>query len=219
VRGQRHESASDVRLPGVPALGCRCSPPKSWCAPSTSRGGDNQDRLYDARMEDAGELTFQARTDPKLVKALLRRSLLPIALGVGAATLAIAALLYGAGNPGGWALPILGGGVFAMSFVLFMLPQQVVTRDAHKIGGPVAYRIDAAGVHTVHGFSANTLPWSAIKAVRRARGQILLPHHGLSGSKLRMSSIPTADLTAAEQARLLAVLRSRGAALTRTPTI
>lgn len=217
--GRRHESASDIRLPGVPALAVGARRRNPGARPRPLAEGDNQDRLYDARMEDAGELTFQARTDPKLVKALLRRSLLPIAVGVGAATLAIAALLYGAGNPGGWALPILGGGVFAMSFVLFMLPQQIVTRDAHKIGGPVAYRIDAAGVHTVHGFSANTLPWSAIKAVRRARGQILLPHHGLSGSKLRMSSIPTADLTAAEQARLLAVLRSRGAALTSTPTI
>jgi hypothetical protein len=169
-------------------------------------------------MEDAGELTFQARTNPKLVKALLRRGLLPIAVGVGAAALAIAALLYRAGDPGGWAIPILGGGVFATLFTLFVVPQQIVTRDAHKIGGPVAYRIDAVGVHTVHAFSANTLPWSAIKAVRRARGQILLSHFGLSDGKRRMSSIPTADLTGTEQARLLAVLRSRGTALTNAPT-
>ncbi len=106
-----------------------------------------------------------------------------------------------------------------MLFTLFAVPQQIVTRDAHKIGGLVAYRIDAVGVHTFHGFSTNTLPWSAIKAVRRARGQILLSHHGLSDSKLRMSGIPTADLTATEQARLLAVLRSRGTALTNVSTL
>ena len=43
------------------------------------------DRPYDARMEDAGELTFQARTDPKLAKAQVRRALLPIVTPVGAA--------------------------------------------------------------------------------------------------------------------------------------
>ena len=100
---------------------------------------------------------------------------------------------------------------------LFTVPQQVVTRDAHKIPRTIAYRIDAVGVHTTHGFSTDTLPWSAIKAVRRARGQILLSHRGLSGGKRRMNGIPTADLTTAEQSRLLAVLRSRGAALTNAP--
>ncbi|WP_433790510.1 hypothetical protein [Actinoplanes sp. CA-252034] len=170
-------------------------------------------------MEDAGELTFQARTDPKLVKASIRRSLLPIAMGVVAVALALAALLYRAGNPGGWVLPILVGCVVGMPFMMFAVPQQVVTRDAHKIGGPIAYRIDAVGVHTAHGFSTDTLPWPAIKAVRRARGQILLSHHGLSDRKIRTSSIPTADLTPTEQARLLAVLRSRGAALTNTPAV
>jgi hypothetical protein len=73
------------------------------------------------------------------------------------------------------------------------------------------------GVHITHGFSTSTLPWSAIKAVRRARGQVMLSHGGLSGGKRRIAGIPTADLTAAEQARLLAVLRSRGAALTNAP--
>jgi hypothetical protein len=170
-------------------------------------------------VEDTGELTFQTRTDPKLVKASLRRGLLPIVTGVVAAALAIAALLYRAGDPGGWALPLLGSSAFATLFTLFAVPQQVVTRDAHKIGGPIAFRIDAVGVHTAHAFSTNTLPWSAIKAVRRARGQIMLSHHGLSDGKRRMTSIPTTDLTATEQARLLAVLRSRGAALTNAPTM
>ena len=179
----------------------------------------NEDRLYDARMEDAGELTFQARMDPKLAKASLRHALLPIGMGVGAATLAIAALLYGAGDPGGWALPVLGGGAIGIAFMLFGVPEQVAMREAHKIGGPIAYRIDAVGVHTAHGFSTNTLPWSAIKTVRRARGQILLSHHGRSDSKRRMSIIPTGDLTATEQARLVAVLRSRGTALTHAPIV
>jgi hypothetical protein len=140
-------------------------------------------------------------------------------MGVEAATLAVGALLYGAGDPGGWSPFVLGGGVVGVLFILFTVPQQIVTRDAHKLGRLVAYRIDAVGVHTVHGFSTDTVPWSAIKAVRRARGQILLPHHGLSDRKLRMSSIPTADLTATERARLLTVLRSRGAALTHAPTV
>jgi hypothetical protein len=170
-------------------------------------------------MEDAGELTFQARMDQKLVKASLRRALLPIGTGVAAATLAIAALLYGTGDPGGWALPVLGGGALGIAFMLFAVPEQVAMRDAHKIGGPVAYRIDAVGVHTAHGFSTDTLPWSAIKAVHRAHGQILLSHHGRSDSKRRMSIVPTGDLTATEHARLLAVLRSRGTALTHAPTV
>ena len=169
-------------------------------------------------MEEAGELTFQARTNPKLAKASLRRGLVPIVTGIGAAALAIAALLYRAGDPGGWALPTLGGGVFGALFTLFVVPQQAVTRGAHKIGGRVTIRINAVGVHTVHAFSTNTLPWSAIKAVRRARGQIMLTHAGPSDGKRRMTSIPTADLTATEQARPLAVLRSHGAALTNAPT-
>jgi hypothetical protein len=166
-------------------------------------------------VEDTGQLTFQARTDPKLTRALVRRTLLPIVVG---ATPAIAALLHLAGNPGGWVRPVLVGGVVGMAFLLVVVPRQAVARNAHTIGGPIAYRIDAAGVHTFHGLASNTLPWSAIRTVRRARGQILIPHQGLSDSKLRMSSIPTADLTATEQDRLLAVLRSRGAALTNTPT-
>jgi hypothetical protein len=158
----------------------------SWCGLAAgilvrvldlSRRGD-EDRLYDALMEDAGELTFQARMDQKLVKASLRRALLPIGTGVAAATLAIAALLYGAGDPGGWALPVLGGGALGIVVMLFAVPE-----------------------------------------LHRARGQILLSHHGRSDSKRRMSIIPTGDLTVTEHARLLAVLRSRGTALTHAPTV
>lgn len=168
-------------------------------------------------MEDAGELTFQVRTDPKLMEALVRRALLPFVTVLGVVALAVAVLLYWPGDPGGWALPVLVGSVAGPGFMLFTVPQQVVTRDAHKIPRTIAYRIDAVGVHTTHGFSTDTLPWSAIKAVRRARGQILLSHRGFSGGKRRMNGIPTADLTTAEQSRLLAVLRSRGAALTNAP--
>jgi hypothetical protein len=177
-------------------------------------GEADQERPYDARVEDAGELTFQARTDPKLMAAMLRRALLPIVTPVGAAMLIVAVLLYQAGDPGGWALPILGGSLIGPLFILFTVPQQIVTREAHKIGRPVAYRIDAAGVRITAGFSTDTLTWSTIKAVRQAHGQILLSHRRLSGGKRRITGIPTADLTAAEQARLLTVLRSRGAALT-----
>jgi hypothetical protein len=168
-------------------------------------------------MEDAGELTFQTRMDPKLMKALLRRALLPIVIVVGTAMLAVAALLYRAGDPGSGALSTAVGSVVGPLFILFTVPQQVVTRDAHKIGRPVAYRIDAVGVHTTHGFSTKTLTWSAIQAVHRTRGQILLSHGRLSSGKRWMTGIPTADLTTTEQARLLAVLRSRGAALTNAP--
>ncbi|WP_143232385.1 YcxB family protein [Actinoplanes regularis] len=168
-------------------------------------------------MEDAGQLTFQAQMDPKLMKALLRRVLFPILAVGGAVMLAMAALLYWAGDPGDAALSTAAGGVIAPLLLLFTVPPQVVKRDAHKIGRPVAYRIDAAGVHSTSGFSTKTLEWSAIKAVHRARGQILLSHGRLSSGKRWMSSIPTADLTPAEQDRLLAVLRSRGAALTNAP--
>ncbi|BCJ56290.1 hypothetical protein Asp14428_77650 [Actinoplanes sp. NBRC 14428] len=164
-------------------------------------------------MEDTGQLTFQTRTNPKLVKASLRRGLLPIVTVIVAAVLVASALLYRAGDPGGRSLSLLGGGVFAALYLLIAGPQLAVARAAHKIGGPVAFRIDAVGVHTAHAFSTSTLPWSAIGAVRRVRGQILLSHGGLSGGRLRRLSIPTTDLTAAEQTRLLAVLRSRGAAL------
>ncbi|GGN93859.1 hypothetical protein GCM10010112_82590 [Actinoplanes lobatus] len=170
-------------------------------------------------MEDAGQLTFQTRSEPKLVKALLRHTMFPIVAWVVAVPLVAAVLLYRAGNPGGWALPLLVSSVFTLPYVLFAVPRLVVKREAHKIGGPVAFRIDAVGVHTVHGFSTDTLPWSAIKTVRRTRGQVLLLHKGFAGAKRRMSSIPTADLTPAEQARLLAVLRSRGEALTNVPAI
>lgn len=170
-------------------------------------------------MEDAGVLTFQARMDQKLMKASLRRVLLPFVAAVAAAALVTAALLYRAGDPGGWAVPVLGGGALGIAFLVFMVPEQVAMREAHKFAGPGAYRIDAEGVHTAHGFSTNTLPWSAIKAVHRARGQILLTHHGRSDRKRRMSIIPTGDLSALERARLLAVLRSRGTALTHAPTV
>lgn len=175
------------------------------------------DRPYDARMEDAGVLTFQARTDPKLSKAQVRRALFPIVTPVGAAGLALAVLLYRAGDPGGWALGFVFGSVFGVLFALFGVPQQVVTREAHKIGRPVAFRIDAVGVHATNGFSTMTVAWSAITAVRRGRGQILLSHGRFSGGKRRVAGIPTADLTAAEQVRLLAVLRSRGMALANAP--
>ena len=168
-------------------------------------------------MEEAEELAFQARTDPKLVAALLRRALLPIVTVVNAAMLSLAVLLYQAGDPGGWALPVLAGGVATALISLFMVPQKIVARDAHKIGRFIAYRIDAVGVHATYGFSAGTLPWPAIKAVRRMRGQIMLSHGRLSSGKLRVTGIPTADLTAAEQARLLEVLRSRGVALANPP--
>jgi hypothetical protein len=169
------------------------------------------------RMEDTGELTFQTRTNPRLTRALVRRSVLPIASGIAVVMVVVAALLYRAGDPGGWAVSVLGGAAIGTVFMLFVLPHEVVKRDAHKVSGPIGYRIDAGGVHTAHGFSTDTLPWSAIRSVRRARGQILLTHHSLSDHKRRTSSIPTADLTAAEQARLWEVLRSRGAALTNEP--
>ncbi|GGN58863.1 hypothetical protein GCM10010112_13060 [Actinoplanes lobatus] len=170
-------------------------------------------------MEDAGQLTFQTRPDPKLAEALLRHNLFPIVAGLAAVTLAIAALLYQAGNPDGWGLSLLVSGVVGPLYMLFAIPRQVVRREAHKIGGPATVRIDAVGLHTTDGSSTDTLPWSAIKTVRRTRGQVLLLHRGFSGAKRRMSGIPTADLTPAEQARLLAVLHSRGAALTKAPTL
>ncbi|WP_436532079.1 hypothetical protein [Actinoplanes sp. HUAS TT8] len=165
-------------------------------------------------MEDTGDLTFQSRMDPKLMKALLRRALLPIVAAAGGVLLAAAALLYRFGDPGSGAFSTAVAGLVAPLFLLITVPQQVVKRDADKIGRPVGYRIDAVGVHTTHGFSTRTLAWPEIKAVHRARGQILLSHGRLASGKRWMTSIPTADLTAAEQSRLLTVLNSRGAALT-----
>ena len=168
-------------------------------------------------MEDTGQLSFQARMEPKLTAALLRRTMLPIVVTVGGVILAVAALLYWAGDPGDGALSIVVGGVVAPLLLLFTVPQQVVKRSGGETGRPVAFRIDAVGVHITHGFSTTTLEWSALKAVHPARGQILLSRGWLSGGKRAMASIPTADLTSAEQARLLMVLRSRGTALANAP--
>ncbi len=168
-------------------------------------------------MEHAGELTFQARMDPKLMKALLRHALLPIVLLVAATVLVVSALLYQPGDPGGWAVTVVAGSVAGPLFLLFAVPRQAVARDAAQIGRPIAYRIDAVGVHTTHGFTTKTLEWAAINGVHRARGQFLLSHGRLASGKRWMTSVPTAELTEAEQARVLEVLRSRGAALANTP--
>ncbi|BEL05559.1 hypothetical protein Q0Z83_037500 [Actinoplanes sichuanensis] len=168
-------------------------------------------------MEDTAQLTFQTHSDPKLAQALARRTMLPTALTITGVLLAVAALLHRTGGSGTWTVALAFTGVWTPVMLLIMAPRQAVARAGDQIGRPIAFKIDAAGVHTTHGFSTTTLDWSQIKAVHPARGQIVLSCGWLPGGKRAMAAIPTTGLTPAEQTRLLEVLHSRGAALTIAP--
>jgi hypothetical protein len=168
-------------------------------------------------MEDTGQLTFHTQSDPQLAKALARRALLPFALTVGVGGLALAVLLYLIDGPDTLVKALAFTGVFAPLVLMFVAPGKAVARAGDQIGRPIGVKIDVEGVHTTHGFSTTTLGWSGIKTVRSARGQIVLSLGWQPGGKLATTSIPTAGLNPAEKARLLAVLDSRGAALTKAP--
>ncbi|MEV4282059.1 hypothetical protein, partial [Actinoplanes xinjiangensis] len=150
-------------------------------------------------------------------KALARRALLPFALTVGVGGLALAVLLYLIDGSDTLVKALAFTGVFVPLVLMFVAPGKAVARAGDQIGRPIGVKIDAGGVHTTDGFSTTTLGWSEIKTVRSARGQIVLSLGWRPGGKLATASIPTTGLNPAEKARLLAVLDSRGAALTKAP--
>jgi hypothetical protein len=107
---------------------------------------------------------------------------------------------------------LLYGGVFLLLMlylVWFEWPRQTWQQNAHKLGRPTAYRIDDAGIHMTAGFDTETVPWAVITGVARTRGQIVI----WQGWR-KASGVPSGELSAVEQRRLLEVLHSRGRALT-----
>ncbi|WP_229070949.1 hypothetical protein [Actinoplanes sp. DH11] len=160
-------------------------------------------------MEDTGELTFQAQGDARLTKAFVVRLLLrvwgPMTLGV----LAVVVVLVQAGVVTTASALTFGGVWLGMvAYQLWRTPRQTVEQNAHKLGRPTAYRIDATGVHAATAFGTEDLAWSTITGVGRTGGQIVL---WLGWNKAY--GIPSGGLTPAEQDRVLDVLRSRGRSL------
>ncbi|WP_412738633.1 hypothetical protein [Krasilnikovia sp. MM14-A1259] len=159
------------------------------------------------------DLTFQAQGDLKLSLALFRLTLLRVWGVISLVVFAVAALLV-------WAdlVPTMGVVFFGVVWVPLVLysawtnARHAVQQNSHKLGRPIAYRIDSTGIHATTVFDATeVMPWSTITGVTRTRGQIILWRGWRSSF-----GIPSGGFSSVEQDRLLKVLRSRGQTLVAT---
>jgi hypothetical protein len=149
-------------------------------------------------------MTFQAASDARLMRAVVRSLQLRTSLFV-VVPVALLALVLARTGHGEGAIETAGGAVAAL-VVPWAMASQVVERQSAVVGLMRAYRIDRIGITVSAGFGTKTTPWSAVTGVRRWRGQV-----AVSSGWRKVMGIPTGSLTKQEQARLLGILRSRGA--------
>lgn len=155
-------------------------------------------------MDDETVLSFQARTEARLYRPVIRRILRPIVLAVCGAFLLLAAVLGLAGLVAE-AVIVVVASVGTAVLLPWYGAQEKTKLESAKIGHVVGYRLDRAGIEMMGGFDARRWPWSAVTRVEPWRGQVAV----FFGWRT-IVGIPTGTLSAAEQARLLQVLRSRG---------
>jgi hypothetical protein len=160
-------------------------------------------------MDDDAVLTFQARSDARLMRPVLRRLIWPIPASVAVLLLLAALVCELAGNTGlAVSLAVTGVGVALM--LQWQLPSMVVERQAAKLGHVIAYRIDGTGIETVAGFAPAFVPWSAVTRVTNLRGQV-----AVALGRRKIISIPTRDLNPVTRAQLMVLLHSRGRSASR----
>ena len=148
-------------------------------------------------------LTFQTPFDPKLLRPLLRRLILPIAAACSAPFVLVGLAIELAGADRSLAVICVGSGIFAALFTPWHFASESVKRAAPKFGHMIAYRIDRTGVEILAGFHTRTLTWPEITRIDQRRNQVAL-YFG----KRSVQSIPTGTLTAEQRAQFQHLLRS-----------
>jgi hypothetical protein len=156
-------------------------------------------------------LTFQAQTDVRLFRAVIKRLIRPWALATGAAMLVIAgaaAVLGRYGFAAGYAL-------IAVALAL-VLPAEIarltVQRQSAKIGHVAAYRFGPDGIRILAGFQEQFLTWPEVTRVERWNDQI-----AVFLGRRRLVGIPTGGRTPDQIDELLEVLNSRGTLISTAP--